>query len=147
MDANGFNVGAKAALGTIKESIAVGKEAGKLVESMQVDAHKLVSAQHQQRLQEKNRQEHAGSIQEQKAYKKFVEKEKLAKETAELKATILKTHGKAGWDEYLKVKTQVEKEDVAEAKAISKDENKIKALAWWCFGAAAVIVYFLTIYQ
>ena len=146
MDANGFNVGVKAALGTIKEGIAVGKEAGKLVEDMQAGMHKVVNAQQQQRVQERKREEQLGSIQEQKAYRQFLDKQKAAIAAATLKADIIKTHGKAGWDEYLKEKAIIEKQDLADKDAIMDDKTKLQMLAWWCFGVATIIAYFLVIY-
>ena len=146
MDAAGFNVGAKAALGTIKESIAVGKEAGKLVEDMQVGMHKVVNAQQQQRVQERKKEEQLGSLQEQKAYRQFLAKQKAATAAAALKADIIKTHGKAGWEEYLKEKTIVEKQDLADKNSIMDDRTKLQMLAWWSFGVAAVVAYFLIVY-
>ena len=146
MDAAGFNVGAKAALGTIKEGIAVGKEAGKLVEDMQVGMHKVVNAQQQQRVQERKKEEQLGSLQEQKAYRQFLDKQKAATAAAALKADIIKTHGKAGWEEYLKEKAIIEKQDLADKDAIVSDRDKLQMLAWWSFGIAAVVAYFLTVY-
>ena len=146
MDAAGFNVGAKAALGTIKESIAVGKEAGKLVEDMQVGMHKVVNAQQQQRVQERKKEEQLGSLQEQKAYRQFLAKQKAAVAAAALKADIIKTHGKAGWEEYLKEKAIIEKQDLADKNSIMDDRTKLQMLAWWSFGVAAVVAYFLIVY-
>jgi len=113
---------------------------------MQIGAHKLVNAQQQQRVQERRKEEQLGSIQEQKAYRQFLDKQKAATAAAALKADIIKTHGKAGWEEYLKEKAIIEKQDLADKDAIMDDRTKLQMLAWWSFGIAAVVAYFLTIY-
>ena len=146
MDANGFNAGAKVAIGTIKEGISVGKEAGKLVEDMQADMNKVVAEQQKQRVLERKKEAQLGTLQEQRAYRQFLDKQKAAAAAEFLKADILKQHGKAGWDAYLKEKALVEKQDLEDKSAVMDDKTKLQMLAWWCLGAAAVLIYFLTIY-
>jgi len=146
MDAPGFNAGAKAALGTIKESIEVGREAGKLVEGMQADVRAVVAQQHQQRLRAREQEEQLGGQQERRAYRRFMDLEADLKATEQLKREILGRHGKKGWDEFLRVKSEVERQDLEEAAAIHTDEDRIADLAWWCFGAAGVVVYFLVLF-
>ena len=63
MDATGVNSGAKAAMGTLKESIAIGKEGGKMVADMQADAHNAVLEQQRIRERERRKQEQLGSQQ------------------------------------------------------------------------------------
>ena len=146
MDANGFNAGAKVAIGTIKEGIAVGKEASKLVEDMQADINKVVSEQQKQRVLERKKEAQLGTIQEQRAYRQFLDKQKAAAAAATLKADILKEHGKAGWEQYLQEKATIEKQDLEDKNAVMDDKTRLQMLAWWCLGAAAILIYFLTIY-
>jgi len=146
MDANGFNAGAKVAIGTIKEGISVGKEAGKLVEDMQAEMNKVVAEQQKQRVLERKKEAQLGTLQEQRAYRQFLDKQKAAAAAEVLKADILKQHGKVGWDAYLKEKALVEKQDLEDKSAVMDDKTKLQMLAWWCLGAAAVLIYFLTIY-
>ena len=116
MDAPGFNAGAKAALGTIKESIEVGREAGKLVEGMQSDVRAVVAQQHQQRLQAREQAEQLGGRQEQRAYRRFMELE------ADLKNTVLE-----GEMEELKTKA-IDQENVRGSSRSTTDKELSKKL-------------------
>lgn len=145
MDPTGVNSGAKAAIGTLRESLAVGKEGGKLVGDIQADMHSAVVQEQRKRAKALKEQEQLGSRQEQTAYRKFLDREDQTKATAELKAHITKTHGPKGWDEFLKIKAEVEKQDLEELKLIKSDEDKINDLFWWCISAALVISYFLVV--
>lgn len=139
MDATGVNAGAKAAIGTLRDSLAVGKEGGKLVADIQADMHSSVVQEQRKRAKALREQEQLGSRQEQTAYKKFVDQEDHAKATEELKAHILKTHGTKGWEEFLKIKLEVEKQDIEEAKLTKSDEDKINDVFWWCMAAGCVV--------
>ena len=145
MDATGMNAGAKAAIGTLKESIAIGKEGGKLVADVQADMHAAINKQQQQRQKERRQQQHAGTHQEQKAYQRFLEVSQETKDSAELKSTILKNHGTKGWEEFLKIKAEVDKQEKEDAKAMGSDEQRLHDAMWWCFGAAATIAYFVVV--
>ena len=143
MDATGVNSGAKAAMGTLKESIAIGKEGGKMVADLQADAHNAVLEQQRIRDRERRKQEQLGSQQEQKAYHKFVAKQEEIKATEDLKKHILKTHGPAGWNEFLKAKLEVETQDKLDSKNVSNDEQRMSEMTWWCFAAGAAIAYMI----
>ena len=144
MEATGANEAAKATIATLKESIAVGKEGGDLVVSVQADAHAVILQQHRKRENDRRKQEHLGSQQEQKAYHRFLAVQDELKATQTLKAHILKAHGVRGWDEYLKAKAEVEAQDKAEGELVSDDEHKMDDMMWWCFAAGALIAYLLT---
>lgn len=146
MDATGFNVGAKAALGTIKDSIAIGKEGAKLIQGIRGDNQAEVATQQKARVQARKQEQNMGSWQEQKAYNRFIEVTQNTKASADLKESIIKNHGKKGWEEFLRLKAEIEKQDADDAIAIHTDEDRIANLAWWCFGIAAIIVYFLVVF-
>lgn len=139
MDASGANAGAKAAIGTLRDSLAIGKEGGKLVGDIQADMHNSVMSAQRAREKARRATDNLGSHQEQEAYRKFLEREDKAKATAELKAHIIKTHGVKAWDEYLKIKLEVEKQDLEEAKLVKSDEDKINDVFWWCIAAGCLI--------
>ena len=144
MDPTGINAGAKAAIGTLRESMAVGKEGAKLVTDMQAEMHAVVNQERQKRAKALKEKEQLGSQQEQTAYRKFLDRARIAKDTADLKAHIIKTHGPKSWEEFLKVKAEVEKHDLEEARLVKNDEDKIQDLFWWCIAIACVIVYFIS---
>ena len=144
MDATGVNEGAKAAIGTLKESISIGKEGGKLVEGVQADAHAVILQQRRIREHDRRRQEQVGSQQEQRAYQHCVAKRQELKNTEELKRHILKEHGVAGWAEFLKAKAHIEAQDKLEASKVSEDEHSMNDATWWCFAAGALIAYLIT---
>lgn len=144
MDATGVNAGAKAAIGTLKESIAVGKEGGKLVADVQADSHAAVLQQHRIREHERRKQEQLGSQQEQRAYQHFTVKQQELKTTEDLKRHILKAHGVAGWDAFLKAKADIEAQDKLEASKVSEDELRMADVTWWCFAAGALVAYMVT---
>jgi hypothetical protein len=144
MDATGANTAAKAAISTLNDSIAIGKEGGKLVASVQADSRSAVLQQHRIRDRERHRQEHIGSQQEQKAYQKFSANKEEAKATEDLKQHILKVHGVAGWNDFLKAKAEVEAQDREESAHISEDEHKMADVTWWCFAAGALLAYLIT---
>lgn len=144
MDAAGVNDGAKAAIGTFKESIAVGKEGGKLVADVQADSHAIILQQRRMREHDRRRQEQLGSLQEQRAYHHFVAKRQEHKTTEDLKRHILKEHGVAGWAEFLKAKADIEAQDKLEASKVSEDEHHMNDATWWCFAAGALIAYLIT---
>ena len=144
MDAAGVNEGAKAAIGTLKESIAVGKEGGKLVADVQADSHAVILQQRRIREHDRRRQEQLGSLQEQRAYQHFVAKQQEHKTTEDLKRHILKEHGVAGWAEFLKAKADIEAQDKLEASKVSEDEHAMNDATWWCFAAGALIAYLIT---
>lgn len=146
MDPSGVNAGAKAAIGTLRESMAVGKEGGQLVADMQAEIHSAVNQEKQKRAKALKEKEQLGSRQEQTAYRKFLEREQTAKATADLKLHIIKTHGAKGWEEFLKIKTEVEKHDIEEEKLVKNDEDKINDLFWWCIAAACAIAYFMVVF-
>ena len=146
MDPTGVNAGAKAAIGTLRESMAVGKEGGKLVADMQAEIHAAVNQEKQKRAKALREKEQLGSVQEQTAYRKFLDREQTAKSTADLKIHIVKTHGAKGWEEFLKIKIEVEKHDIEEAKLVKTDSDKINDLFWWCIAAAGVIAYFMVVF-
>jgi hypothetical protein len=143
MDASGVNDGAKAAIGTLKESIAVGKEGGKLVEGVQADSHAVILQQRRIREHDRRRQEQLGSQQEQRAYHHFVSKQQEIKTTEDLKRHILKEHGVTGWADFLKAKADIEAQDKLEASQVSEDEHAMNDATWWCFAAGALIAYFI----
>ena len=143
MEADGFNVGAKAAIGTLKDSIAIGKEGGKLVADIQQDNHNVIREQQLRRTAERHKLENLGSEQEQQAYQQFINKSKQGKATAELKQHITTVHGAKAWDEFLIIKKEVEKQYALDQKNIHSDEQKMKDAMWWCFAAAAFIAYLL----
>jgi hypothetical protein len=144
MDAIGVNTAAKAAIGTLNESIAIGKEGGKLVASVQADSHSAILQQQRIRDRERHRQEHTGSLQEQKAYQKFSAEKEEAKATEDLKQHILKIHGVAGWADFLKAKAAVEAQDKEESEHVTDDELHMADITWWCFAAGAFIAYLIT---
>jgi len=144
MDAAGVNEGAKAAIGTLKESIAVGKEGGKLVADVQADSHAVILQQRRMREHDRRKQEQLGSQQEQRAYQHFTAKQQQLKTTEELKRHILKEHGVAGWGEFLKAKADIEAQDKIEASKVSDDEHAMNDATWWCFAAGALIAYLIT---
>jgi hypothetical protein len=139
-----INAGAKAAIGTLRESMAVGKEGAKIVTDIQAEMHAVVNQERQKRAQALKEKEQLGSQQEQTAYRKFLERARAAQDTADLKDHIIKTHGPKSWEEFLKVKAEVEKYDIAEARLVKTDEDKINNLFWWCMAAAFIIVYFIS---
>lgn len=143
MDATGVNSGAKAAIGTLKDSIAIGKEGGKLVADLQADAHNAILQQQRIRDRERQKQEQLGSQQEQKAYHRFLAKKEEVAATEELKKHIIKTHGQTGWTDFLKAKTEVEMQDKLDSKNMSADEHKMQEMTWLCFAVAAIIAYLL----
>jgi hypothetical protein len=143
MDATGVNEGAKAAIGTLKESISIGKEGGKLVEGVQADAHAVILQQRRIREHDRRRQEQVGSQQEQRAYQHFVAKRQELKNTEELKRHILKEHGVAGWAEFLKAKAHIEAQDKTENAQVSEDEHRMNDLTWWCFAAGALLAHLI----
>ena len=144
MDAAGVNEGAKAAIGTLKESISIGKEGGKLVADVQADSHAVILQQRRIREHDRRRQEQLGSLQEQRAYHHFVAKRQEHKTTEDLKRHILKEHGVAGWAEFLKAKAHIEAQDKLEASKVSEDEHRMNDATWWCFAAGALIAYLVT---
>lgn len=144
MDATGVNEGTKAAIATLKESIAVGKEGGKLVTDVQADSQAVITQQHRIRERERHRQDQLGSQQEQKAYHRFLSQHEELKATENLKAHILKVHGVAGWDAFLKAKAEVEAQDKEEKELVSEDEHKMADVTWWCFAAGALLAYLIT---
>ena len=143
MDAAGVNDGAKAAVETLKESIAVGKEAGKLVEGVQADSHAVILQQRRIREHDRRRQEQLGSQQEQRAYHHFIAKQQEIKTTEDLKRHILKEHGVTGWSDFLKAKTDIEAQDKLEASQVSEDEKAMNDATWWCFAAGALIAFLI----
>ena len=143
MDAAGVNEGAKAAIGILKESIAVGKEGGKLVADVQADSHAVILQQRRIREHDRRRQEQVGSQQEQRAYQHFVAKRQELKNTEELKRHILKEHGVAGWAEFLKAKADIEAQDKTENAQVSEDEHRMNDLTWWCFAAGALLAHLI----
>jgi hypothetical protein len=145
MDASGVNAGAKAAIATLKESVAIGKEGGKLVAEMQADNYHVINQQHQKREAERHKLETLGSEQEQIAYAQFLSKNKRGTATAELKAHIIKVHGAKAWEEFLAIKTEVEKQYQIELNSIHSDEQKMKDAMWWCIAAGALVAYFLVV--
>jgi len=144
MDATGVNEGTKAAIATLKESIAVGKEGGKLVTDVQADSQAVLTQQHRIRERERHRQEHLGSQQEQKAYHRFISQREELKTTDNLKARILREHGVVGWDAFLKAKAEVEAQDKAEKELVTEDEHRMNDITWWCFAAGAFLAYLIT---
>ena len=144
MDATGVNEGAKGAIGTLKESISIGKEGGKLVADVQADSHAVILQQRRIREHDRRRQEQLGSLQEQRAYQHFVAKQQEHKTTEDLKRHILKEHGVTGWSEFLKAKADIEAQDKLEASQVSEDENAMNDATWWCFAAGALIAYLIT---
>ena len=145
MDASGVNAGAKAAIATLKESVAIGKEGGKLVAEIQSDNYNVINQQHQKREAARHKLENLGSEQEQIAYTQFLNKSKRGIATAELKAHIIKVHGAKAWEEFLAIKLEVEKQHEIELNSIHTDEQKMKDAMWWCFAAAAAVAYFLVV--
>ena len=145
MDASGVNTGAKAAISTLKESISIGNEGGKVVSDLQSDMHRTILQQQRMREAERHKHEQLGSEQEQKAYTQFINKSKQGKATEELKAHIIKVHGTKQWDEFLKIKAEVEAQDKLDEKLIHTDEQKMKDLVWWCFAAGAILAYFIVV--
>ena len=145
MDASGVNAGAKAAIATLKESVAIGKEGGKLVAEMQADNYHVINQQHQKREAERHKLENLGSEQEQRAYTQFLNKSKQGIATAELKAHIIKVHGAKAWEEFLTIKTDVEKQYQIELNSIHTDEQKMTDAMWWCIAAGALVAYFLVV--
>ena len=143
MDAAGVNEGAKAAIGILKESIAVGKEGGKLVADVQADSHAVILQQRRIREHDRRRQEQLGSLQEQRAYHHFVAKRQEHKTTEDLKRHILKEHGVAGWAEFLKAKAHIEAQDKTENAQVSEDEHRMNDLTWWCFAAGALLAHLI----
>jgi hypothetical protein len=139
-----INAGAKAAIGTLRESMAVGKEGAKIVTDIQAEMHAVVNQERQKRARALKEKEQLGSQQEQTAYRKFLERARAAQDTADLKDHIIKTHGPKSWEEFLKVKAEVEKYDIAETQLVKNDKDKINDLFWWCMAAAFVIVYFIS---
>lgn len=144
MDATEVNGVVKAAIGTLKESISVGKEGGALVSDIQADSHAIILQQQRIRERERHKQEHLGSQQEQKSYTRFISKMEELKVSEDLKAKILKEHGVAGWDAYLKAKAEVEAQDKAESEHISDDELHMADVTWWCFAVAMLLAYLIT---
>ena len=145
MDATGVNAGAKAAIGTLKDSIEIGKEGGKLVADIQNENYNIINQQQRLRETARHKLENLGSEQEQIAYRQFLNKSKQGKATAELKEHIIKVHGIKEWEEFLKIKTEVEKQHDTDQAAIHTDEQKMTDLMWWCFAASSLIAYFLVI--
>tara|TARA_R110000868_G_scaffold271075_1_gene530563 strand:+ start:29 stop:469 length:441 start_codon:yes stop_codon:yes gene_type:complete len=144
MDATEVNGVVKVAIGTLKESISVGKEGGALVSDVQADSHAIILQQQRIRERERHRQEHLGSQQEQKSYTRFISKMEELKVSEDLKAKILKEHGVAGWDAYLKAKGEVEAQDKAESEHVSDDELHMADVTWWCFAVAMLLSYLIT---
>jgi hypothetical protein len=145
MDASGANAGAQAAIATLKESVAIGKEGGKLVAEIQSDNYNVINQQHQRRQAERHKLENLGSEQEQIAYTQFLNKNKQGTATAELKAHITKVHGAKAWEEFLAIKTEVEKQYQIELNSIHTDEEKLNDAMWWCIAAGALVSYFLVV--
>jgi len=143
MDPTGFNAGAKAAIGTLRESMAVGKEGAKLVTDIQADIRSTVVEQQRNREKERQKQANLGNEQEQRAYRKLLNKHAQEKASNDLKEHILKEHGKNVWQDFLKIKTEVELQDKADAKLMHKDEEKVNEVFWWCFAISSILVYFL----
>lgn len=143
MDATGVNEGAKAAIGTLKESISVGKEGGKLVEGVQADAHAVILQQRRIREHDRRQQEQVGSQQEQRAYQHFATQQQELKNTEELKRHILKEHGLPGWNAFLKAKADIEAQDKTENAQVSEDEHRMNDLTWWCFAAGALLAHLI----
>jgi hypothetical protein len=144
MDATGVNESAKAAISTLKGSIEVGREGGKLVTDVQAESQAVIAQQHRIRERERHRQEHLGSQQEQKAYHRFISQREELKATEDLKARILREHGVVGWDAFLKAKAEVEVQDKEEKELVSEDEHKMNDITWWCFAAGAFLAYLIT---
>ena len=143
MDATGANEAAKAAIGTLKDSVAIGKEGGKLVSDVQADSHAVILQQQRMRERERSRLDHQGSAQEQRAYQRFTAQADEAKATETLKAHILKVHGVSGWSDFLKAKAEIEAADKLAGEQVSDDEHKMADATWWCFAVGALIAYFL----
>ena len=144
MDATGVNESAKAAISTLKGSIEVGREGGKLVTEVQAESQAVIAQQHRIRERERHRQEQLGSRQEQKAYHRFISQREELKATEDLKARILREHGVVGWDAFLKAKAEVEAQDKIENEHISDDELHMADVTWWCFAAGAFLAYLIT---
>jgi len=145
MDASGVNAGAKVAIATLKESVAIGKEGGKLVAEIQADNYHVINQQHKKREAERQKLENLGSENEQRAYTQFLNKSKQGIATAELKAHIIKVHGAKAWEEFLVIKLEVEKQHQIELNSIHTDEQKMTDAMWWCIAAAAIVAYFLVV--
>jgi hypothetical protein len=145
MDATAASAGAKAAIGTLKESIAVGKEGGKLVADVQADSHAVILQQQRMRARERSRLDHQGSAQEQRAYQRFTARAEEAKATEMLKAHILKVHGVAGWSDFLKAKAEVEAADKLAGEQVSDDEHRMSDMTWWCFAAGSLLAYLMVV--
>ena len=143
MDPMGFNSGAKAAIGSIRESMAVGKEGAKLITDIQADMRSTVVEQQRNREKERQKQANLGNEQEQRAYRKLLNKQAQEKASNDLKEHILKTHGSKAWQDFLKIKTEVEIQEKADAKLMRKDEQKVSEVFWWCFAASSILTYFL----
>ena len=144
MDATGVNESAKAAISTLKGSIEVGREGGKLVTEVQAESQAVIAQQHRIRERERHRQEQLGSHQEQKAYHRFISQREELKAAEDLKARILREHGVVGWDAFLKAKAEVEAQDKLENEHVSEDEYRMADVTWWCFAAGAFIAYLIT---
>jgi len=144
MDALGVNEAAKAAISTLKDSIAIGKEGGALVSDVQADSHAVIVQQQRIRERERHRQEQLGSQQEQKSYHRFINQQEELKASEDLKTKILREHGVVGWDLFLKAKLEIEAQDKLESEHVSDDEHRMNDLTWWCFAVGALIAFLIT---
>jgi hypothetical protein len=144
MDAIGVNGAAKAAISTLKDSIAIGKEGGTLVSDVQADSHAVIVQQQRIRERERHRQEQLGSQQEQKSYHRFISQQEELKASSDLKVKILREHGVVGWDLFLKAKLEVEAQDKLESEHVSDDEHRMNDATWWCFAIGALIAFLIT---
>jgi hypothetical protein len=141
MDATEVNTGARSALSALKETYKIGKEGAQFIGEIQADNHATVRSAQKQRVEERKHVDALSSAQEQRAYKKMLNKFAAATATSNLKSHIITDYGDKAWIEYERLKKEVEKEDLADAKLMKGDLKRINELFWWCMVASSIIVY------
>ena len=61
----------------------------------------------------------------------------------QLKADVIKAHGRSAWDEIERIKTRILKDNQDDTDEWGRDLTKMRHLKWWCFWAAAFVTYLL----